>query len=644
MYKFIPVLGQSALVLLLSAEQGFAEENKDNVEVIQVLGREDALGNDAYLSEADINKTQSIDLQDMLNAQPEVSVGGGTSAAQKVYVRGIEDTNLNITVDGVPQSGQIFQHQSRLSIDPELLKQVEIKPGTGSAIDGFGSLGGSIRFETKDVDELLDDGEQFGAQFKTGYFSNTDGYKVSSSLYGKLTDNWNGLLVLSKLEGNDFQDGHGEKQANTESEQSIGLIKLSGDLSPNQNIKFIYNQYDDDARRNFSPQFISGPWNEPVKQKSRKKDTSINYNYNPISELIDLSVLVYHSENDFNYNSDSGNYNGEAKIYGTNIKNTTQLQQHEITYGTEYKRDKSHLYSRNAQEDAKVYAFYAQDLWEFYPDWEVGYGLRYDNYKLTDGFNKRLSASGISKNLNLTHSLTSNWNMSAGYAQAMKGPITRQVLNIGDVENAANLKKEQAQSGELAIEYNAESLKARVSLFRTEIKDIVGTVGEPGPMGKKYYDNVGKLVTEGYTISISKQWSDLALGLNYSHVSPELNGRPLNDADFGLGTSTGDTLFIKADYEIADYDLDLGWRARFVRSLDDVPNGYPEKESFNTHDIFADWKPFSDDKFTVNLSINNLFDEFYYEHSTFGYDLNSKEYLGLPEPGRDIRITCGWKI
>src|SRR5690606_36828255 len=117
---------------------------------------------------------------------PTVSVGGSNKISQKIYVRGIEDTLLNVTIDGATQAGYLFHHQGRLAIEPDLLKQVEVSAGAGSATNGPGALGGAIRFVTKDPLDLLRPGEQIGALLKAGYVTNTKGYKASTNLFGRI--------------------------------------------------------------------------------------------------------------------------------------------------------------------------------------------------------------------------------------------------------------------------------------------------------------------------------------------------------------------------------------------------------------------------------------------------------------------------
>src|SRR5690606_7367616 len=77
---------------------------------------------DTLVTREEIEQLQANDLEDVFRADPSISVGGANSVSQKIYLRGIEDTLLNVTIDGATQAGYLFHHQGRLSIEPELLK------------------------------------------------------------------------------------------------------------------------------------------------------------------------------------------------------------------------------------------------------------------------------------------------------------------------------------------------------------------------------------------------------------------------------------------------------------------------------------------------------------------------------------------
>lgn len=175
-----------ASAAMLVATPVFAQDTaqspaNDDPEPIVVVG---AL-TDVAIDRAEIELTQANDLNDLFRNVPSVAVGGSLGIAQKIYVRGLEDSLLNVTIDGAPQRGTLFHHIGRVTIEPELLESVEVQAGAGEATSGFGAVGGSIRFRTVDPVNLLRSGRNYGAIAKAGWFSN-DGYKLSATAYARL--------------------------------------------------------------------------------------------------------------------------------------------------------------------------------------------------------------------------------------------------------------------------------------------------------------------------------------------------------------------------------------------------------------------------------------------------------------------------
>ena len=101
---------------------------------------------DSALDRDDIEITQANDLGDLFRRTPSVSVGGAIGIAEKIYVRGLEDAQLNISIDGAQIQGTLFHHVGRVSVEPELLERVDIQTGAGEATSGFGAIGGANLF------------------------------------------------------------------------------------------------------------------------------------------------------------------------------------------------------------------------------------------------------------------------------------------------------------------------------------------------------------------------------------------------------------------------------------------------------------------------------------------------------------------
>ena len=99
-----------------------------------------------------------------------------TAAVEKISVVGAA-TNLSITAE------EIEQYQAN-----DLADIFRYSPSI--------SVGGSVRFKTKDANDLLAKDGRFGGRVEASYFSN-DGPRYSGSLYGKLSDT---LGILNFLE------------------------------------------------------------------------------------------------------------------------------------------------------------------------------------------------------------------------------------------------------------------------------------------------------------------------------------------------------------------------------------------------------------------------------------------------------------
>ena len=106
------------------------------VEKISVVGAATNLS----ITAEEIEQYQANDLADIFRYSPSISVGGSVGVAQKIYIRGLEDAYLNVTVDGAQQTSTLFHHIGRVTIDPDLLQQIDVQAGAGEATSGPGAL------------------------------------------------------------------------------------------------------------------------------------------------------------------------------------------------------------------------------------------------------------------------------------------------------------------------------------------------------------------------------------------------------------------------------------------------------------------------------------------------------------------------
>lgn len=616
-------------------------------------------GNRRVVSQEDIDRIQANDLEDVFRKTPSVAVGGSVGIAEKVYVRGLEDALLNVTIDGATQAGVLFHHAGRLSIEPELLKQVEVHAGAGVATDGPGALGGAIRFTTKDPEDLLRPGEQFGALIKGGYFDNTEGYKASVNLFGQLNEDWSGMATVAKSDGDAITDGNGTELGGTESEQDIGYAKLVGKLTDSQTVRLSYDLRVDDGVRAQRPQWVISDWNPGYPLKIERNTVNLGYQLNPTDNpFLNLEATVYSTRAKLEQNVIGrwGVYNGSSESQGINLRNTTQLSSHELIYGAEYRDDTVNAgpeaNSNAEEENGSVTGFFVQDLYQVTDKLLLSAGVRYDDYELTDTDNQEFEADGFSPNVGVSYQLTPTFSVNASYAEALRGRQTMETFLLDSRMNDPELEAEESENTEVGFEYYRDAFGFSGTFYRAQIDNAINDQRIPvNGVPRWVFRNIGDIETEGFDLRVSYDWTQVQVGLSYSDFDSELAGDngdlELNAYDHGaLGNTIGNTWTADVAYQVNDA-LELGWNGRLVESLENIRTsaGTVDKSGYAVHDIYAQW--FVTPDFNVTFTVKNLFDKYYIDHATNGSFEHIPGYegiIGLSEPGRDLRLTLSWRI
>jgi hemoglobin/transferrin/lactoferrin receptor protein len=597
-----------------------------------------------------LERFQASDLQDVFESNPEVSVGGGAGVAQKIYLRGMEDTLLNVTIDGANQPGQTFHHTGRIGIEPELLKRAEVQAGTGDATAGAGALGGSVRFVTKDPSDLLRDGERVGALLKSGYFSNGEGYKTSATVFGRFDPNWSALAMASYQDQNDYEDGRNDDVLGTGSRQKLGYAKLVGQLTEAQTLRLSYERRHDEGERTQRPQWISSSFNPLYPLSTERETWTLNHRYQPAgSNWLDTDVTLYHTETELEQDGRFGLYFGNTRSYGFDLRNTSHLGDHSLTYGVDFRDDRGTLGPAGDRsldgEDGSVVGVYLQDAYQITDRLLLGAGLRYDRYRLDDRDDQRFSDDGISPNFSARYELTSDLAVFAVHSRALRGPQVRDAFKLDSAGNDPELKAEKASTSEVGVEYRRAGLELSGKGYVTRIEDaIADPLGSPN-----LYINVGDLKSKGIVLQAAYHWQKVSIGLGYHHNDARVDGQRMNVYEFnGLGTSLGDTWTTFADYRASDA-LSFGWQGRFIESIDSLRTGVGtvDKPGYGVHDVYGEWLPLGQDRLTLTMTLKNIFDKQYLDHASNEDFEGISGYEGVRgsyEPGRELRLGVALRI
>ena len=670
----------ASAVCTLSSPVVFAQSLENQNEETKSIERVAVVGAATNLSitAEDIEQFQANDLADVFRESPSVSVGGSVGVAQKIFIRGLEDAYLNVTVDGAQQTSTLFHHIGRVTLDPDLLKQIDVQAGAGEATSGPGAIGGSIRFKTKDAQDLLRGDEQFGGRVKASYFSN-EGTRYSGSLYGKLSDSWGLLGYYSTVDRDNFEDGDGNEVLGTAADQDLMFLKASGYIADNQYLSISAEQRDEEGEFSARPNWVVLE-GAPLYPSEAERDTYVaNYRFDH-SALVFLEATAYQTSSSFR----GGRFDflSDIDTYGFDIRNTTDISNHVFTYGIDYRKDEVESGPgvgpvQNAEEGS-VMGIYAQAHSNITPELLLSYGVRYDDFDfqqqiLIDDYYgtpvtdepSGLDDNELSFNVGLEYQLTEAWTLGLGYAEAARGKqigdgftLDEYLYDGEDVPVvASDVVPETVTNIEASIECSANNLNARLSAYESTIDDVLFS----GYQGNSVFNNIGDLESSGVEFNLAYRWDSVDVYFGFSSVDVELMPReglysvPYNSIDIngyefvGLGNSRGDTWVLGADYTVTA-DISVGFNITMVDDINidtlhqALENGWTDslyslnKADYTLVDIYGEWEVTND--LRLNLAVTNLFDEAYIDHSSVGdYSEVFPSVIGPQEAGRDIRLS-----
>lgn len=664
--RFTPTLLAAAMASAVAAQADESLDKKNHeIEMIEVVGRA-TVGMDSIITLEQLQNRQANNLADIFRGDASVSAGGSVGMGQKIYVRNIGEDMLNITVDGAEQAGAVFHHSGRVMIEPELLKQVAIEAGAGSATAGPGALGGSVRFTTKDPIDLLKRGQNVGSLLKATSSSNGERAQGSATVFGRDSGGvFSAMASFATSDQDTLEDGNGDDIVGTEAKRELGYIKAVAYLTEEHYLSVSYEKLEEDGDVLYKPEQAFADTFYPNGRPARnlpeptigtRETTILNYGFDATdSDLINLSLNVFSTEHYQEREYSGTAYDGSVESVGATLQNISLTGSHKLIYGLNYRDDESVLYdvdfaSPDFEESGEVKGIYLQDVITVNDQLTVSAGIRFDDYELNDVNDQEFSDSGFSPNLSANYVVTESLSLSAGYAEALRGPEVKDAFKLSSSSNAADLEAEKAKNTELGMDFSRGAFGLAAGIYRSTIENPIAGATPWARVSENLEDDIE---TDGYYIRANYQWDKLSLVADFHSADSELDGQTVTRYVYGsAGVSKGDTLVLKAEYQFSD-SLSAGWSAELVKGIHgiDLSVGgeeiYTDKQGYGVHDIYVNWQPLDDDTLTLNLAVKNLFDKQYLDHASLEdfthhawYDL----IKGSPEAGRDISLSASLRF
>lgn len=647
------------VISMMLAAPAVAEENTQFDEVV-VWGTK-VSSNSESLGAEDMSVKQADHMSDLLRDIPGVDVGGTHSVNQRINIRGLGETDLDIRLDGASQHANMFHHIGNLTLNPDILKSVDVEVGNNSVTQN--GLSGAVYFETKNAKDLLRYNERFGARVFGGYATN-DNQQGSLTAFGQLSDRVDAMIYGHYVEHKNFKDGNGEETFGAAGDVYNILGKIGFEPSVDHRFELSYDLYRDSG--DYSPRpDMNGGANEGLSGElliptDYDRDT-VTLSYVLNKQHHNGKVVVYSSQTEIDRDESKTGWErmGRASRNTATNRNTgvnatfhsdvslIGLSNH-VAYGLDYmdKNSTSKYGGKKYMDESAIStAVFVEDKVYLLDNWSVTAGLRFDDYKReaetgTDSFDDMTWALATEWNIN------SDWTLFASTRSLFKGPelletfVRYQTTTYLD----DNIKAETGLNTQGGVRFNKRIddhfISSSLTLFRTDIDDYHAEEWN----GAGYtIVNQGDAEYKGFEFSASYGYKQFNSKLSYakSDNKDKTNGGPVLENE--RSSDMGDSIALTLDYQADSIDTIFGWTSIVVLDEDNVLEGTADKDGYNVHNLYVQWLPSQAQNLSVTFGIDNIFDEAYVSHASrtgLARGLNTDDY----EPGRNVKLSAAYQF
>lgn len=615
---------------------------------IEASGAQAVLGNDE-ISEDEIKERNPVTIADVFAGESAITASGGAPIGQKVFVNGIEESLLSVTIDGARQNKSAFHHTGNVLLDPALLKSVEVSAGLAPADEGPNALAGSIAYTTKDAGDFLETGDGFGGIYSLTAGTNGLGFRNTLTIFGQ-QGAFEYLLSGTKATGDDYKDGSGVLNLGTEADLTDYIAKLAYTGQGGERLSFSASQTTDEGQRAgqpgpgglffIRPDFagtVRGP-NTLISGLSQRTSYTLTYtDEHPDGWFAPTAQLSYNEQE-----IDVSGVVGVNKSFSGVFKNEFQLQNGTVTAGIDFFNESAQGQGRgtgpfagSGREDHSNIGLFAQARQDIGERASLSYGARYDWQDFTAADGTEFSDSGFSVNGSIDFTLNDQWTLNAGAASSWGGYELGEaaLINFGRPWTYAGFTTSRAEALRLGVRYDAGPWSAKAAIFDTKISDINAVLPRQGNRG-----TVSDLRSRGFDGALTYTGSDGFVTVNYTYADVELNDAAVTSTNYYLGRPLGHIFGLEMGYDVSQ-EWRVGATAQIALENDDTATVLPSYEVLN---LYAEYKPRQMENLNVRLDVRNLFDATFSRRSSDG--IGSARVIPLTEPGRTVSLTASLKF
>lgn len=248
----------SEVTMISNAEQKPTTEHKSNKDILvldkaTVIGRAEQKPTTERKSRQDLNKEMVSDNKDLVRYSIDVGLLDNGRIQRGFSMRGVEGNRVAITFDGMDlpnsEENSIYEgygnmNASRIQIDPELARGIDINKGADSYNVGSGAIGGSVNYRSLEATDIVGEDGGFGGMLRGGY-QNKNSEWFSTVGMGYIGESFDAAIVASKRKGHETESAGGgdllrgpsRQEPNPSDHDSQNyLVKLNYHITPEHHV------------------------------------------------------------------------------------------------------------------------------------------------------------------------------------------------------------------------------------------------------------------------------------------------------------------------------------------------------------------------------------------------------------------------
>lgn len=600
---------------------------------------------ETVIDTGELERKNPATIADVFRGDPAFQVGSSLPMSQKVYVHGVEENNLAVSIDDSRQNNKVFHHNGTNLIDPELLGSVRIDAGVAPADAGPGALAGAIIYETKDARDLLP-GEGMGGQIRTAWNSNGNVFTTGLGIYG-VSSGLEFLGYANLGRGGAFRAGDGSTVPGTETDILSGLGKVAFEAEGGSRVEISHEQVRDDALRPFRANMTSTtgarPW-EPLLRRYdlRRRNTVLTWTETAPEGWWDPKAVIALSATSIRtpiyLRTETYNDTAETRSINGRFENRFALDTGSITAGIDFYNDRAVLDDKYepARERMANTGLYAQARLEPWERARLSFGGRADRQTFTGTTGRSWNSHGTSANISGEYDvITDVLTARAGYSHVWAGiPLAENFIMNPKWDYGAGPEPVSADNYIFGLRATHEGFTLEGSVFGTDIDDI-RSARFAVTRAIENHD----MRSRGFEIGAGYDWGDGHVRARYASIDVTVNGRPV-DSDTGtyIATPVGDALVFSAAHTFTGHGLTIGGDISFVFDYDRVAPGNSPLGGYELANIFAEYRPPERENLTFRAEVKNVFGETYADRATYGQEFGIVK--PLHEPGRTFILSA----